>query len=228
MNDILNEEALFRFVDGECSPTEELEILQAEQEDSDVAQRIRDMRKQNAVVRAAMDLELAFEISGDIASATSTKHTRVRRWSRFGHGQHKVSLLVACLIAAIGLGTAWSHWRITRWEQTVDSLSAQREATLANAIQEGLESYLSGEAFEVNDPNLDFVAVVQPKETYRSTSGHWCRRFSERVKIGLNDFERQAIACRENDTSNWTRVQTVIDGPIEDNVILSAVDRKTE
>lgn len=228
MNNVLTEETLFRFVDGECSPSEELEVLEAERKDPDFAQQIRDIREQNALLRAALDLELECEMPESFASMASLKQPIWACVPNVNLGQRGVTIIATCLIAAVALGTAWSHWRITRWQESIISISAQQEATLANAIQEGLESYLSGEVFEVNDPSLDIVAVVQPEETYKSTSGHWCRSFSERVKTSWTDFERQAIACRENDTNGWTRVKTVIDGPIENNLMLSGLDLPKE
>nr|MDV2930861.1 DVU3141 family protein [Roseovarius sp. W115] len=122
--------------------------------------------------------------------------------------------LAACLIGAVALGTAWSHWRISDWQDTVASLEAKRESALTLAVQQGLETYLSGEALEINDEKLGISASVRPDETYKSVSGHWCRSFTETIAVAGQDIRRKAIACRDRDSQSWIRMQTVIEGPI--------------
>lgn len=224
MVDVNNEDTLYRFVDGECSPAEELDILHAEQNDADLARRIREMREQNATLRSAMDIELLSELRDDIVQAAKTAHEQNSTGFRTsGLDRNRAMLIAASLVAAIGVGTGWSHWRINTWQDTMTTLAAEREAALTQAVQQGLENYLSGDTFEINDNNLDLVAAVRPDETYKSTSGHWCRSFTERVKIGVREVERTAIACRDNETKNWLRMQTVIDGPVDGNLVFSGL-----
>ncbi|MFY0309957.1 hypothetical protein ACFMBG_08695 [Leisingera sp. D0M16] len=222
MVDVTNEDALYRFVDGECSPSEELEILRAERNDADLARRIREMREQNATLRLAMNVELLSELRNDIVQTAKEAHEQNALPSRISElGYYRALLTAACLVAAIGLGTGWSHWRINTWQDKVSTLAAEREAALALVVQQGLESYLSGETFELDYSDLDFVAVVRPDETYKSTSGHWCRGFTERLKIGGKEIERQAVACRDGNAKNWMRMQTVTNGPIDVNLLFS-------
>ncbi|WP_422395912.1 DVU3141 family protein [Roseovarius rhodophyticola] len=82
------------------------------------------------------------------------------------------------------------------------------------AVQQGLETYLSGEALEINDEKLGISASVRPDETYKSVSGHWCRSFTETIAVAGQDIRRKAIACRDRDSQSWIRMQTVIEGPI--------------
>ncbi len=222
MVDVYDENTLYRFVDGECSPAEELAILQDEQADVALAQRIRDMREANAKIRSAMDAELLSDLRNDIVQAVKTTHEQNSHVPRaVGPRRHIGILVAACLVAAVGLGTAWSHWRISTWQEAMATVASEREAALSLAVQRGLEGYLSGETFELTDSNLDFVAAVRPDETYKSTSGHWCRSFTERFKFEGKEVERKAIACRDRDTKKWKRMQTVINGSIVDSVLVS-------
>jgi len=221
MVDMNDEDILFRFIDGECSPSEELEILRAEREDAIIARRIRELREENARLRSAMDAELLGDLRDDImqtVKANREMHSRTP-WQS-GSNPQTAMLIAACLVAAIGLGTAWSHWRINSWQDAMAAVASEREATVAQAVQQGLENYLSGDTFELSDSNSGFIATVRPDDTYKSISGHWCRSFTERVKFGVKEIERTAIACRDRDTKNWRRMQTVINGTIEESLFL--------
>ncbi|WP_317057213.1 anti-sigma factor family protein [Roseovarius rhodophyticola] len=72
MTKIENDDQLHRFIDGECSPSEELEILRAEHDDDVLAKRIRKLRGQKAELRAAMELELAGELPLNLVEATKS------------------------------------------------------------------------------------------------------------------------------------------------------------
>ena len=225
MFDVNNDDTLYRFVDGECSPSQELEILNAEQENADLAHRIREVRKANATLRSAMDLELLADLRDDIVKAAQIKLEQNAPSSlQLSSGRHIAILVAASLVVAIGLGTAWSHWRINAWQDAMLTVALEREAALTQAVQQGLENYLSGDTFEISDSSLDFVAAVRPDETYISTSGHWCRSFTERVKTGAKEIERTAIACRDRDTKNWKRMQTVTSGSAAESLLFSDFD----
>lgn len=64
-----------------------------------------------------------------------------------------------------------------------------------NAVQSALETSLSGSQTAWRAPNGDFGSVT-PIETWRSTSGHWCRRFAETASFNGTDQKREAVACR--------------------------------
>ena len=74
MLDMYDEDTLYRFVDGECSPSEELAVLQAESKDATLAKRIREMREANAMLRSAMDIELLADLRDDIVGSVQTAH----------------------------------------------------------------------------------------------------------------------------------------------------------
>ncbi|MEM8776755.1 MAG: DVU3141 family protein [Pseudomonadota bacterium] len=215
---------LHQFVDGECSPSEELSILRAEEDDAELARRIRKIRKRKAELRAAMDLELLDEVPGDLIQATGTiAADNMNRAPEFSIGAKSAIFLVACLFGAVALGTAWSHWRINDWQNTMASLEEKRETAVTLAVQEGLETYLSGDALEINDQNLGIAVSVRPDETYRSVSGHWCRGFTETMTIDGQEIRRKAVACRDQDTHTWMRMHTVIEGSILDQTVHAGI-----
>lgn len=72
-------------------------------------------------------------------------------------------------------------------------LGAKAEAE--DAVQTALEKSISGRQTEWRTPNGDF-GFVTPIETWKSTSGHWCRQFVETVSISGKTQDREAVACR--------------------------------
>lgn len=115
---------------------------------------------------------------------------------------------VAAAIAILVGGQQWLEHRVER------SL-AKREARLAEltdqAVQEALETTLSGVAVARADEALGTVVSITPIRTYRSESQHWCREFVERVTIDGEQITRYGLACREKD-GGWERVQTRLPG----------------
>lgn len=224
MTEPKSDNILHQFVDGECGPSEQLEILRAEEDDAELAGRIRKIRKQKAELRAAMNLELLDEVPDDLILATEIGAAdNMNRAPTFGIGTQSAIILVACLCGAVALGTAWSHWRINDWQNTMASLEEKRETALTLTVQEGLETYLSGDALEINDQNLGIAVSVRPDETYRSASGHWCRGFTETMTIDGQEIRRKAVACRDQDTQIWMRMHTVIEGSIKDQTVHAGI-----
>ncbi|MEM7546498.1 MAG: hypothetical protein AAF367_13255 [Pseudomonadota bacterium] len=71
----------------------------------------------------------------------------------------------------------------------------ETKAEAEDAVQTALETSLSGRQTGWRAPSGDF-GFVTPVETWKSTSGHWCRQFIETVSIGGETQDREAVACR--------------------------------
>ena len=73
----------------------------------------------------------------------------------------------------------------------------ETKAEAEDAVQKALEKSLSGRQTQWRASNGDF-GFVTPIETWKSTSGHWCRQFVETVSIDGATRDREAVACRVN------------------------------
>ena len=73
----------------------------------------------------------------------------------------------------------------------------ETKAQAEDAVQSALEKTLSGRQTEWRSSNGDF-GFVTPLETWKSTSGHWCRKYVETVSITGATRDREAVACRVN------------------------------
>jgi surface antigen len=100
-------------------------------------------------------------------------------------------------------------------EQRIAGALAERETQIValtdRAVQNALETAISGAAFSVADDKLAGAGSITPTRTYQSESKHWCREFVEEVEIDGQRTTRFGLACREN-AGGWRRVQTRLPG----------------
>ena len=214
MINIWTDDVLDQFIDGECAPETALAILQAEQEDAILAGLIRERRTEALRIRMAMDLELDRQIPDTLhAAVKSTPRGFVRILNRHAGKASGLGLIAASFVAAVAIGTGWSHLRIENWQSHMIALAEQKQSLLASTVQQGLEQNLSGDILEISDQDIEFGITVRPNKTYQSVTGHWCRSFTEKLVSGSSETEYQAVACRDNESKKWIRMRTVIEGP---------------
>jgi surface antigen len=100
-------------------------------------------------------------------------------------------------------------------EQRIAGALAEREVEIAaltdRAVQNALETALSGAAFSMVDDKLAGVVSITPVRTYQSETKHWCREFVEEVVVDNQHTTRFGLACREN-AGGWRRVETRLPG----------------
>jgi surface antigen len=115
---------------------------------------------------------------------------------------------VAAAIAIMVLGN-------NLMEQRIAGALAERETEIAaltdRAVQNALETALSGAAFSLADEKLDGAVSITPVRTYQSETKHWCREFVEEVDVDGHRTTRFGLACREN-AGGWRRVETRLPG----------------
>ncbi len=115
------------------------------------------------------------------------------------------------MAAAIAILVAGNQWI----EHRIEEALVERETRIARltdeAVQQALETALSGARVAVADETLGSTVSITPIRTYRSESQHWCREFVERVMIDGEQVTRFGLACREGD-GEWQRVQTRLEG----------------
>lgn len=76
---------------------------------------------------------------------------------------------------------------------------ADAQTTREETVQFALENVLSGTPVSGRDGTADLV--VRPLRTWKSVSGHWCRRFELLVwQSGGTPERSEATRCREDGT----------------------------
>ncbi|SLN29736.1 RT0821/Lpp0805 family surface protein [Oceanibacterium hippocampi] len=83
-------------------------------------------------------------------------------------------------------------------------------AAMERAVNEALESRLSGQTVRWQNPATGASGTITPVRTYRARNGQWCREFTRNwVRPGGTD-QLRGIACRQDD-GRWLQRLTLSD-----------------
>ena len=86
--------------------------------------------------------------------------------------------------------------RIPWFANLGEPLTPGARAAAEDALQTALEKNISGR--QVSWETTGGFGFLTPVETWKSTSGHWCRRFNETISVNGSTRDRTAVACRVN------------------------------
>ncbi len=78
--------------------------------------------------------------------------------------------------------------------------AADREKARAAASQ-ALESVPSGQSVAWRNPDTGNTGAVTPVRTYQTSSGQYCREYTQTISIGGEKHQSHGTACREPDGS---------------------------
>lgn len=203
----LTREQVSAFHDGELAPDEAARLRERLAAEPDSAALLDAFGRVDSEARAALNAELDDPVPLALAR-TVRQGFAARRRRVLARVALRWAGPVAAAIAILVGGNQWIEHRIER-------ALVEREARIAEltdtAVQQALESALSGVAVAMADENLGSTVSITPIRTYRSESQHWCREFVERVMLEGEQVTRFGLACRENDGA-WHRVQTRLPG----------------
>ena len=100
----------------------------------------------------------------------------------------RLRIIAACLALSMAGGVAWD---------------AAAQTTRESAVQFALENVVSGTPVPSRVGTTDIV--VKPLRTWKSVSGHWCRRYELYVTAPGHAPERsEATRCRQDGL--WKRL----------------------
>lgn len=203
----LEQERISAYHDGELAPGEAARLHSELLADPDATALLEALGRVDAEARAAFAAELDAPLP--LALARNVRQTFAARRRR---SVARAALRwVGPVAAAIAILVAGSQWLEHRLERAL----AEREARIAEltdtAVQQALETALSGVQVAVADEKLGSSVAITPIRTYRSESQHWCREFVERVVLDGEQVTRFGLACREKGGA-WHRVQTRLPG----------------
>ncbi len=82
----------------------------------------------------------------------------------------------------------------------VGNMLDQRDKKLANqAANKALESAPSGTATAWKNPDSGHSGTVTPQRTYQTTSGQYCREYTQTINVGGQKQTSYGTACRQPD-----------------------------
>jgi len=209
-------EHLSAYKDGEVSKETARYIETQLSGQKDTQDLLLQITKTDNEVKAAFDemLELPVNLAhvAAINAAFANQKQNPAKW----HQNRWVPAIAASILAALismGLGLfAFEQYS----SQLVSKIQLARQIenqAIATLLQDTLETKVSGAPAEFKDPATATSVKIVPTQTFKSTSGHWCREFSEQIKRdGVVEF-RKGLACREA-KGGWRRLKTTIEGDI--------------
>lgn len=203
----LTREQVSAYHDGELAPDEAARLRALLADDAEAVELLEAFGRVDAEARAAWGAELDDPLPLALAR-TVRQGFAARRRKAVARVALRWAGPVAAAIAILIGGNQWIEHRIE--EALVER--EQRIAALTDAaVQQALETALSGVPVAVSDAEVGSTVSITPTRTYKSESEHWCREFVEKVMIDGEQVTRFGLACREKD-GGWQRLQTRLPG----------------
>ena len=223
-----DEDTLARYLDHELDAAQSAEVEAWLAGDGAARRQLETMEAADRRLRAALDPVLDEPTPPQLlrrieASAAGGRRAPVAAARGFAwRGWMPWALATAMLLLAVGLPAAWfvSHDQGRLDERLAQAAAADRnarvEVSLEAALQQALESTVSGESLPwlVADQG---EGSVQPIRTYKSTAGQWCREYRIEVTVDGEARSERGIACRAAPTdgtaARWERKVLFFDNP---------------
>lgn len=82
-----------------------------------------------------------------------------------------------------------------------DRLDAVDREKASAAASQALESIPSGQSVAWRNPDSGNAGVVTPVRTYQTSTGQYCREYTQTINIGGQKHQSHGTACRQPDGS---------------------------
>ncbi|WP_169567204.1 hypothetical protein [Sneathiella limimaris] len=207
-------ENLSTYKDGELSEEESRKIRELIAENEDAASLYEGIktvdeqasREFDAMLTAPVPLSHVSSIHAAFEAHNPPPAPRQAPWWTTAIAASIVSIMVSGVIGFF----VFDHY-VTSLRQEMQQARVSANDKLAVLFQEALEGRSSGQVISFTDPVAEISFELKPVKTYKSSSGHWCREFQERIEQDGRFEVRQGVACREL-KGRWYRLKTTIDG----------------
>lgn len=195
-------------LDGEMTEDQRFELEKRFFQDREARGLFRDMSRDNDLLKLAALHFGQFENNDRLTGIIDEEFSRRQRpsWKRFVEHPALRQTAAAALLVAATFGVT-SFWMENRVENAILQVAAQMEAerdVLAIAVQDALETKLSGEVIRIRDDQA-WSESFAPIKTYKSTSGHWCREYLRETSVGEYNLTIHGTACRDQE-GRWTTI----------------------
>lgn len=110
--------------------------------------------------------------------------------AQFGQGTGRLAAVAAGTLLGALIGS-----------EVGSSLDKADKMAMAQTTQTTLETAPTGSSSTWQNPDSGHHGTVTPTKTYQSSSGQYCREFTQTVNIGGRSEEAYGTACRQPDGS---------------------------
>lgn len=194
-------ERLMHYADGEVDDQERADIEVWLARDAGARQTVAKLRGERSAIRAAFQQPAGADdnltATMDVAFANRAAASRART------GRHRIVSWALPIAASIALAVVTGAATFGLAERRIDAAVAalagaqaqDRQLTTA-ALEEALETRVSGDAVAWINPDTGVSGSVTPTRTFRATGGAWCREYRREVRAAAFQDVTVGIACR--------------------------------
>ena len=190
MNNV-DDTLLMSYVDGELDVATSREVEAVLRMQPDLAHRVRGMRADSALLRAAFNHAL-HDAPPSVAVLPSVQRAVQNRNWHMPLAVAASALLLACgVLLGHSLGSANSL-----------SVAVTERSERDAALQAVLEAHRSGSTLQWSTQQTDAQGDITAVSTYRNNDGRFCREFEETRSVGATAVREAGVACRD-DNGQW-------------------------
>jgi 17 kDa outer membrane surface antigen/Putative zinc-finger len=205
-------ETLMAYADGELDAEGARRVEAHLARDAGAAKTVRDLREGTALVRGAyqglmrekMPDALRARVEGMLGAAVDDRRVvafapraRLPQWAM------RAPVALAASVAALAVGFLVIYqvldWRLESEMARLETMRAEDQKLLAEAVTQALERQISGAALEWRNPQSGSRGAVTPVRTFRNTEGQWCREYAKTATFSDRVENWRGIACRDAD-----------------------------
>jgi len=214
MTTVIDDIDLNAYLDGELDEASRHRIEAALRDDPEAQNRLRALREQNSIVRAAMSgpairpvpADLTQRIEAMLAQARKPApdaKTTGRRTTTF-----PMAIAASLVIALAGMLAAFAvlEHRVDRRLAELEAPGVSDQSYYDNALAVALEDHVSGETVAWINPDSGAQGTITPVRTFKATDNDWCREFRTVLSQDDTSQSQRGIACRTPDGIWQTRI----------------------
>ncbi|MEH6473554.1 MAG: RT0821/Lpp0805 family surface protein [Halopseudomonas sp.] len=193
----VDSQTLMAYADGELAAPERALVEQALEQSPELQQQLEQLSRLDTLLGAAFNDAMhgpqpplrALDPVGQ------TPKSGLQLWQAVGQIFNWQAGAAAALLV---LGVAVGGWYE---RQALSTELAVNQQQLERAIDQALETRLSGESFQWTSAKAKREGSITPVRTYKSEQGQYCREFIERRSVAGQVNEQRGVACR--DEQGW-------------------------
>lgn len=184
---------LMAYIDGELDAPERWQVERALEQDPQLQQQLEQMCRLDTLLGAAFNDALHGQQPELRALRSRDSQPAAGRWWQGVVAPFSWQPVAAAALLVVGVFVG--GW-FERQSQTVVSAAHQQQQLLQQAIDQALETHLSGDSLQWRSDQTEQSGSITPVRTYRSEQGQFCREYIDRREDTGQINEQRGVACR--------------------------------
>jgi len=193
-------------MDGEFSDSQRHKLESRLFKDQEARDLFRGLAHDNELLRKAVpSVETRYgsaDLEAVIEAGFSERENAARRKRVAGRILRQTAAAAILIAGTFGVTSIWMQKQVDTEIAGIAARMEKNHSLLSSAIQEVLETRISGEVVRVVGAD-NWAGTLTPISTYKSTSGHWCREYLRETNYGTYQPTIRGTACRNQD-GIWT------------------------